>query len=358
MTPPTATATAKKSDLHLAASRQRLPIGEVLIRSGALTQEQLQEALRQQKNGNKQRLGRLLVTLNFVTDEVMRQALSSQLNIPFVDLERMRIDPQLGRLINQAYARRHNLLPVSSIGRSLTVCMDDPTDHAVVTELARLTGYSISVVTASHEAIKLGFARLYSESLGGSNDSGGPDIISLEFEEEPTADSPVYGFESKSADVLVRRVLAAAIEQRTSDIHLEMLTNKMNIRFRVDGLLIEPHLGELQDACNKLAREIVSRLKILTKLDIAEKRLPQDGGFRISTVSGDQIEPIDLRVWIVPNLTLDWDDVVQRSVTVVRDGEITWPPPPVQVSAAPVAATAPVEVKPAKHHTTTARRLG
>ena len=230
----------------------------------------------------------------------MRQALSSQLNIPFVDLERMRIDPQLGRLINQAYARRHNLLPVSSIGRSLTVCMDDPTDHAVVTELARLTGYSISVVTASHEAIKLGFARLYSESLGGSNDSGGPDIISLEFEEEPTADSPMYGFESKSADVLVRRVLAAAIEQRTSDIHLEMLTNKMNIRFRVDGLLIEPHLGELQDACNKLAREIVSRLKI--KFDIAEKRRPQDGGFRISTMSGDELKPIDLRVSIVPNM--------------------------------------------------------
>jgi len=128
MTPPTAAEARKKPDLHLAASR-RLPLGEVLVRSGAITQEQLQEALRQQKNGQKERLGRLLITLGFVKDETMRQALSTQLNVPYVDLERLRIDPALGRLINQAYARRHNLLPVSSIGRSLTVCMDDPTDR-------------------------------------------------------------------------------------------------------------------------------------------------------------------------------------------------------------------------------------
>src|SRR5215207_1991490 len=157
----------KRPDLHLATTgnRAKLPIGEVLVRSGAISEEQLQDALKQQKNGNKQRLGRLLLTLGYVSDETMRQALSTQLNIPFVDLERLRIDPALGRTINQAYARRHNLLPVSSIGRSLTVCMDDPTDQSVVTELTRLTGYSISVVTASHEAIKAAFARLYNETL-------------------------------------------------------------------------------------------------------------------------------------------------------------------------------------------------
>jgi type IV pilus assembly protein PilB len=300
MTPPTAAEARKKPDLHLAASR-RLPLGEVLVRSGAITQEQLQEALRQQKNGQKERLGRLLITLGFVKDETMRQALSTQLNVPYVDLERLRIDPALGRLINQAYARRHNLLPVSSIGRSLTVCMDDPTDLPVVTELARLTGYSISVVTASHEAIKAGFIRLYNESLPG--DSSGPDTVNLEFQDEPTdPGGPMYGFESKTADVLVRRVLAAAIEQRTSDIHLEMLSNRMAIRFRVDGLLVEPQLGELQESCNSLSREMVSRFKILAKLDIAERRRPQDGSFRINTVHGDSVKSIDLRVSVVPSM--------------------------------------------------------
>ena len=117
MTPPPATDVRKKPDLHLATSRPRLPLGEVLVRGGAITQEQLHEALKQQKSGHKQRLGRLLIKLGFVTDETMRQALSTQLNVPFVDLDRMRMDPALGRLINQAYARRHNLLPVSSVGR-------------------------------------------------------------------------------------------------------------------------------------------------------------------------------------------------------------------------------------------------
>ena len=179
--------------------------------------------------------------------------------------------------------------------------MDDPTDQPVVTELARLTGYSISVVTASHEAIKTGFARLYNESLQG--DSNGPDTVNLEFQDEPTdPGGPMYGFESKTADVLVRRVLGAAIEQRTSDVHLEMLSNRMAIRFRVDGLLVEPQLGELQDSCNTLAREMVSRFKILAKLDIAERRRPQDGSFRINTVHGDSVKSIDLRVSVVPSM--------------------------------------------------------
>ena len=122
----------KKPDIHLATSgarKERLPLGESLVKIGAISQEQLQDALRQQKHHKGVRLGRLLVKLGFISDDVMRQALSEQLNVPFVDLERMRIDPALGRIINHAYARRHCLLPVSSIGQSLTVCMDDPSDQ-------------------------------------------------------------------------------------------------------------------------------------------------------------------------------------------------------------------------------------
>ena len=293
----------KRPDLHLAASgaRAKMQIGDMLVRGGAITEDQLQGALKQQKNGNKQRLGRLLVTLGYLTDETMRQALSNQLNIPFVDLERMRIDPALGRVINQAYARRHNLLPVSSIGRSLTVCMDDPTDQAVVTELTRLTGYSISVVTASHEAIKAAFARLYQESLQ-TVASTGTELVNLDFDDEPEDTRGSYGFDYKNADVVVRKVLAAAVEQRCSDIHLEMLSNRMSIRFRVDGMLVPAQLGEMEQACNSLSREMVSRLKILAKLDIAEKRRPQDGSFRIKSQRGDQQLMIDLRVSVVPSM--------------------------------------------------------
>src|SRR5687767_15718755 len=115
------TADAKKKDTHPApGGRTRLQLGDILVKSGAISQEQLQDALRQQKHHKGVRLGRLLVKLGFISDDVMRQALSTQLNVPFVDLERMRIDPALGRIINHAYARRYCLLPVSSITQSLT----------------------------------------------------------------------------------------------------------------------------------------------------------------------------------------------------------------------------------------------
>ncbi len=297
----------KKPDIHLASlgPRTRVPLGETLVRSGAISQEQLQDALRQQKHHKGVRLGRLLVKLGFISDDVMRQALSAQLNVPFVDLERMRIDPALGRIINHAYARRHCLIPVSSIGQSLTVCMDDPTDQAVLAELKRTTGYAVSVVTASHESIKAAFARLYADSMPAP--AGGPAIdvgvVDLQFDEEAD-DVRVnnYGYEYKGADIIVQKLLALAIEQRCSDMHIETLSNRIGIRFRIDGLLQAPQLGEIEAACNNLGREMVSRFKILAKLDIAERRRPQDGSFRVRVTNGDQLIAIDLRVSIVPSM--------------------------------------------------------
>ena len=299
----------KKPDIHLApaSARTRLPLGEMLVKAGAISPEQLQDALRQQKHHKGVRLGRLLVKLGFISDDVMRQALSSQLNVPFVDLERMRIDPALGRIINHAYARRHCLLPVSAIGQSLTVCMDDPTDQQVVSELKRLTGYSISVVTASHETIKAAFARLYSETLQGPAAGGvsaDTSVMDLQFDED--ADDPRavnnYGYEYKGADIIVQKLLGIAIEQRASDIHIEMLSNRVGIRFRIDGLLQAPQLGDIEAACNQLGREMVSRFKILAKLDIAERRRPQDGSFRVRVAKGEELLTIDLRVSIVPSM--------------------------------------------------------
>jgi type IV pilus assembly protein PilB len=293
---------SSKSALRLAGSGTdgRLPLGQVLVRSGAITPEQLQAALRQQKEHTKLPLGRLLVKLGHITDDTMRQALSTQLNVPFVDLERMRVDPLLARVINQAYARRHSLLPVSSVGQSLTVCMDDPTDYAAVAELKRTTGYNISIVTASHESIKAAFSRVYSEPLRAV--AGDTSTIELEFDEDTDATTAAYGCEFKTADVVVRKLLGAATAQRCSDIHLEMLSNRLGIRFRIDGVLTTPQLGDIQSACDKLARESVSRFKILAKLDIAERRRPQDGSFRIRVNRGDELVTIDLRVSVVPSL--------------------------------------------------------
>jgi type II secretory ATPase GspE/PulE/Tfp pilus assembly ATPase PilB-like protein len=280
-------------------------LGDVLVRSGAISAEQLQSALAQQRK-HKIPLGQLLVRLGHITDERMRQALGMQLNIPYIDLDRMGIDPALARLINRSYARRRLLVPVSCIADSLTVCMDDPTDQIAIDELARTTRYNINVVTASREAIENAFARLYTEQRA---ESASSPVVAEKLElvtEEPGLQAKSkYVTEyrqHKNADVLVRHLLSTAIEHRCSDIHLESLSNRLSIRFRIDGMLETLKLGELQDSLNDGGREIISRLKILAKLDIAERRRPQDGSFRVRIERNGEQFGVDLRVSVIPSV--------------------------------------------------------
>jgi type IV pilus assembly protein PilB len=292
---------AVKSLHRLTRRGSRLRLGEVLLKSGAIDGAQLAQALEHQKRVQRP-LGETLVALGFVTDDTMRQALGRQSNVSFIDLDRLAIDRALARVINSSYARRNGLVPVAQIKQTLTICMDDPTNRAVLDDLERSTGFSVTVVTASHDAIGRAHARLYDE---GAQSEGKVDTVDLLVEE--AAQRPIKSkyveeyLQDKKADVLVRRLLATAIAQRASDIHLETLANRMQIRFRIDGVLEELNLGELQDACNQGIREIVSRLKILAKLDIAERRRPQDGAFRVRVDRGDELSSVDLRVSIVPS---------------------------------------------------------
>jgi type II secretory ATPase GspE/PulE/Tfp pilus assembly ATPase PilB-like protein len=289
--------TQRQLNLVLEHADKRPKLGEVLARSGAITADQLQHALNQQKK-LKLPIGQLLVRLSYITDETMRQALSVQLNVPYLDLDRLTIDPALSRIINRSYARRRSLVPVASIAQSLTVCMDDPTDHAATEELSRLTGCVVTVVTASHEAIGRAFERLYSEKVETTTEN--LDLVT-EDEKDPGKSRYVDDYrQSKNADALVRQLLSMAIERRSSDIHLETLSNRLQIRFRIDGVLEEMKTGDLQTACNQGSREIVSRLKILGKLDIAERRRPQDGSFRVRVDRRGEQANVDLRISVVP----------------------------------------------------------
>jgi type II secretory ATPase GspE/PulE/Tfp pilus assembly ATPase PilB-like protein len=280
-------------------------LGDVLVRVGAITAEQLQSALAQQRK-HKIPLGQLLVRLGHITDERMRQALGMQLNIPYIDLDRMGIDPALAKLINRSYARKRLLVPVSCLGDSLTVCMDDPTDRVAIEELGRTTRYNISVVTASREAIENAFARLYTGQRTEASGSGGvAEKLELVTEDTTLQAKSKYVAEyrqHKNADALVRHLLSTAIEHRCSDIHIETLSNRVSIRFRIDGMLESLRLGELQNSMNDGGREIVSRLKILAKLDIAEKRRPQDGSFRVRIERNGEQFGVDLRMSVIPSV--------------------------------------------------------
>jgi type IV pilus assembly protein PilB len=259
---------------------ERPKLGEVLVRSGAIRSEQLQHALDQQKK-LKLPVGQLLVRLNYLTDEAMRQALSLQLNVPFLDLDRVTIDPALSRIVNRSYARRHSLLPVARVGGTLTICMDDPTNHAAIEDLRGSTGRVITIVTATHEAIERAFERVYPERA--RTPAANLDVIPDDDGEKEQAKSKYIddSRQIKNAEALVRQLLSMAIELRSSDIHLETLSDRLQVRFRIDGVLEEIDLGELQALCNDGSRQVVSRLKILGKLDIAERRRPQDGSFRL-----------------------------------------------------------------------------
>ena len=292
-------------------TKARSRLGEMLVESGAITPEQLEHALSQQKE-LKLPLGKTLLKLNYLTDETMRQTLSLQLNVPYLDLEKVIIDRQLARVINRSYARRHSLLPVAQIGRTLTVAMDDPTASNIVDELTRLTSYSITVVTASSKAIQQALRRLYEDAPDTpETPTGGvkrPEQAAAAKKPEAAPEVPAFrapnadALGSARADELFQQVLNHALESRCSDIHLEMLPNGFQIRFRIDGVLRKPDFGPLQRTLDRTMREIVSRIKILSKLDIAERRRPQDGSFQVSAGKNATVT-IDLRVSILPSYT-------------------------------------------------------
>lgn len=294
--------TQKQLTLNLDRSPKRPRLGEVLVRNNMLTPERLEQALAEQRQ-RRRPLGEVLVKLGFVTDEAMRQALGMQLNIPYLDLDRVALDPALGRVINPAYARRHLVVPVSCVGPVLTVSMDDPTASTVIDDLTRSTGYIVNVVTSPRESIARALKRLFEEAADAQAAPGRSEIVEVSEDADGLALRSKYTEEyvqDKKADAAVRQILGLALERRCSDIHIESLAGRLHVRFRIDGMLQELDLGPLRQVCDERALEIVSRIKILGKLDIAEKRRPQDGAFRARIERDGRPMNVDFRISILP----------------------------------------------------------
>ena len=287
-------------------------LGDILLRSGTISQENLNVALTEQKkSGNP--LGEVLLKKSLISEEAMRQALSAQLNIPYIDISRLDIDHNLTKIINRDYACRHNIIPLSITESSITLAMDDPTNNEIVAELEMFTRLKINIVTSSRKAINDAFKKLYPEelhsfeftSIESNTEPDDPTdfVIDLEDEDPEELNKPQYNEaqESKRADTLVQRIISMAIQRGTSDIHLETLDHNLVVRFRIDGLLQEFDLGSLQNDINNFHREIISRVKILGKLDIAEKRLAQDGSFRSHILRDGKKTSIDFRISVIPS---------------------------------------------------------
>jgi type IV pilus assembly protein PilB len=270
-------------------------LAEILIKNKLLTQEQLNQALEVQKVKGG-RLSEIVVDLKFMKESDLMLALSEGLDFPLIDLKRYKLSPDLAKLIPSALSRRYLIIPLAKMGEWLTVAMSDPLNVFAIDHVESLTGLKITPVLASSQDILTAIETVYPENA--------KDMIGDLVKEMSTAsievikeESEMRGDEmgvSQEAPVikLTDLILENGVKKRASDILIEPFENKMRIRIRVDGILQEE-----QSPGRKLHSSIVTRVKVMSELDIAEHRLPQDGRFK-ARVGGKEV---DFRISILPS---------------------------------------------------------
>jgi type IV pilus assembly protein PilB len=286
-------------------------LGELLLREKRVTPAQLQEAVNFQRT-NGGRLGTTLVTLGFVTDEEITSVLSRQYGVPAITLSDLEIDPAVARLIPFETASKYNAIPIARHGTTLTLAMTDPTNVFAMDDVKFMTGLHVEPVVASDSSIRDAIGRHYSKNGALLNGARTADLVSRALEdlgadsdglevlaEAEEIDAASLERQGGEAPVirLVNALMLSAIQRGASDIHVESFEKEMRIRFRVDGVLqpvMSPPL-KFRDA-------IVSRLKIMARLDIAEKRLPQDGRIKARFADHGASREIDFRVSCLPTL--------------------------------------------------------
>jgi type IV pilus assembly protein PilB len=279
--------------------RRSSKLGDLLVKSGEITPAQLEVALAEQRRTG-QALGEVLVQLGFTSEERLRLALCRQLHIRFFNLDTIIVDPALRNLVNEKFAMKHRTVPLARVGNLLVVAMDDPTQTRLVDDLQRSTGLKLEVITSTSGHITRALERLYRVDV--TPDIGGGttvDVIGEDADENRYASSARRRMDS--ADEIVRKLLRVAIDRGASDIHLETINQRLQVRFRIDGMLQHFNLGTLGDDLGRQRSEVLSRIKILATLDIAERRRPQDGSFRARVASDGRVVPMDFRVSVLPS---------------------------------------------------------
>jgi type IV pilus assembly protein PilB len=293
-------------------------LGDLLVRDRLITREQLDKALQEQKQ-NGTRVGYNLVKLGFIQETELTKALARQYKMPAVDLSRFEVDPRIAKLIPADLAVKHLVLPLKRDGRTLTVAMADPTNLGVLDDLKFITRYDIFPVIGGEFTLKTAIDKLYDNSA----DSQVADLLSViddmesdvevleDQEEDVSAAALNAAMEDAPVVKLINAILTDAVKRGASDIHFECFEHDIRVRYRVDGAL-----QEVMKPPMKLKAALISRFKIMAQLNIAERRVPQDGriklkmgnkviDYRVSTLPTLFGEKIVLRILDKGNLTLD-----------------------------------------------------
>jgi type IV pilus assembly protein PilB len=289
-------------------------LGDLLVKEKVITQEQLTAALNSQK-ADGGRLGSVLVKLGFLSDEDVTNFLSRQYGVPAINLNYFEIDAAVVKLVPQETARRYQILPLSRVGASLTIAMVDPTNVFAMDDIKFMTGFNIEPVVASETSIMEGIDKAYSAPAEPEEDletvmSTLSDIadtdVELAAEETETGLAELEKAAEEAPIVkLVNMVLTDAVKRGASDIHIEPYEKEYRVRFRIDGVL-----QTIMNPPAKLKDAITSRIKIMSKLDISEKRLPQDGRIMLKVNLSGKKKQLDYRVSTLP--TLFGEKIVMR----------------------------------------------
>jgi type IV pilus assembly protein PilB len=272
-------------------------LGELLVREKKISLEQLKSAQDAQRKDNVS-LGYALAKLGYVSDQEITNFLSQQYRVRAIDLGEVEIDPSVLKLISQEVCERHKVLPVSRTGSSIIVAMADPSNLHAIDDIKFLTGYNVEPVVASEAAIMQAVEHYYAAPEISYDDiMDGFDESEIEVAQSDD-DINLLDLERQSEDAPVVRlcnaILLNAIKKRSSDIHIEPYEKQLRVRYRIDGVLHEEMRPPL-----KLKNAIVSRLKIMSSLDIAERRLPQDGRIKLKLGKGREM---DFRVSSLPTI--------------------------------------------------------
>jgi type IV pilus assembly protein PilB len=310
-------------------------LGEILVRENLISPQHLREALEYQREHGG-RLGFNLVKLGLVSDDMITAVLSRQYGIPSVNLELFQIDASVLRLIPQEVAQKYSVLPLSRVGATLTLAMVDPTNVFAMDDIKFMTGLNVEPVVVAEASVQQAISKYYSSSreidlatvsidesvlesvsvLDGNGHSGitNADLVSLDsIDFTPSADADDVEIVEDNEEIdlstlsrmssdapvvrLVNVLLVDALRRGASDIHVEPYEKELRIRFRIDGVLYDVMHPPL-----KLRDALISRIKIMSKLDISEKRLPQDGRIKIKVKVDARSRELDFRVSTLPTL--------------------------------------------------------
>lgn len=272
-------------------SRSKFRLGELLISAGKITEEQLKYALEEQKKTGK-KLGELLVEKGYIKEEEIIEVLEYQLGIPHMDLDKYFIDPEIPKLIPEKLARRHTLIPIRKERNKLIVAMSDPLNIFAIDDIKIATGFDVEPVIATRKNILNSIEQYY-----------GKEVVEKaveDFKKQYNVDDIneideeiVNQINNAPVVRLINSIIKQAINNAASDIHIEPFENRLRIRFRIDG-----QLQEIMSPSKSTHSAIVTRIKIMGKMNIAEKRIPQDGRVEIN-IDGREI---DLRISTMPTV--------------------------------------------------------